>query len=278
MAEGGRSMGPGASRRRAGERPGGHHATRCPARSGPHPGRPAPECMADGRTALSQHRRRSPGRRRAARRSGFLFPVAMTAIALITGTTVAGYLFVRADHSNVGAAFAAAALPGSRAMDVLMEARQQMIVMNTASHTMRIVGAPRLASTASATAATSTNTGTGGGSAGGGAATANVPPPNPGTAQSIAYNMMASFGFDPKTQFGCLDNIWSRESGWRWNAQNASGAYGIPQALPGSKMASSGADWQTNPATQINWGLGYIKSTYGSPCQAWAFWQANGYY
>jgi hypothetical protein len=202
----------------------------------------------------------------------------MTAIALITGTTVGGYLFVRADHSNVGAAFAAAALPGSRAMDVLMAARQQMIVMNTASHTMRIVGAPRLASTASATAATSTNTGTGGGSAGGGAATANVPPPNPGTAQSIAYNMMASFGFDPKTQFGCLDNIWSRESGWRWNAQNASGAYGIPQALPGSKMASSGADWQTNPATQINWGLGYIKSTYGSPCQAWAFWQANGYY
>ena len=192
----------------------------------------------------------------------------MTAIALITGTTVAGYLFVRADHSNVGAAFAAAALPGSHAMDVLMEARQQMIVMNTASHSMHIVGAPKLASTAIATAATSANTGTGGGIAGGGAATLNVPPPNPGTAQSIAYNMMASFGFDPSSQFGCLDNIWSRESGWRYNAQNASGAYGIPQALPGSKMASSGADWQTNPATQINWGLGYIKSTYGTPCNA----------
>jgi hypothetical protein len=204
----------------------------------------------------------------------------MTAIALITGTTVAGYLVVRADHSNVGAAFAAASLPGSRAMDVLMEARQQMIVMNTASHTMRIVGAPKLASTASATAATSANTATAGGGGGGagGGATGNYPPPNPGTAQSIAYNMMSSFGFDPKTQFGCLNNIWTRESGWRYNAQNASGAYGIPQALPGSKMASSGADWQTNPATQINWGLGYIKSTYGTPCQAWTFWQANGYY
>ena len=277
MAEGGRPVGLRTSRRQAGEHPGGHHATRCPARSGPHLGRPAPACMADGRTALSQHRRRSPGRRRTARRSGFLFPVAMTAIALITGTTVAGYLVVRADHSDVGAAFAAAALPGSHAMNVLMEARQQMIVMNTASHTMHIVGAPKLASTASATAATSANTGTSGGSAGGGA-TVNFPPPNPGTAQSIAYNMMPSFGFDPKTQFGCLDNIWSRESGWRYNAQNASGAYGIPQALPGSKMASSGADWQTNPATQINWGLGYIKSTYGTPCNAWAFWQANGYY
>jgi len=203
----------------------------------------------------------------------------MTAIALITGTTVAGYLFVRADHSNVGAAFAAAELPGSHAMDVLMQARQQMIVLNTASHTMHIVGAPKLASTASATAATSPSPTSGGGGGGTGAGTTvNAPPPNPGTAQSIAYNMMSSFGFDPKTQFGCLNNIWTRESGWRYNAENASGAYGIPQALPGSKMASSGADWQTNPATQINWGLGYIKSTYGSPCQAWAFWQANGYY
>jgi len=203
----------------------------------------------------------------------------MTAIVLIAGTTVAGYLFVRADRTNVGAAFAAATLPGSRAMSVLEEARQQMIVLNTASHTMHIVGAPKLASTASATAATSPSPTSGGGGGGTGAGTTvNAPPPNPGTAQSIAYNMMSSFGFDPKTQFGCLNNIWTRESGWRYNAENASGAYGIPQALPGSKMASSGADWQTNPATQINWGLGYIKSTYGTPCNAWAFWQAHGYY
>jgi hypothetical protein len=201
----------------------------------------------------------------------------MTAIALITGTTVTGYLVVQSDRSNVGAAFAAAALPGSRAMSVLEEARQQMIVMNSASHTVHIVGAPKLASTASATAATSAPT-SAAASGTGTAATVNFPPPNPGTAQSTAYSMMASFGFDPKTQFGCLDAIWTRESGWRYNAENASGAYGIPQALPGSKMASAGADWQTNPATQIRWGLGYIKSTYGSPCNAWAFWQAHGYY
>ena len=125
--------------------------------------------------------------------------MAVTAIALITGTTVAGYLVVRADHSNVGAAFAAAALPGSRAMSVLEDAREQMIVMNTASHTMHIVGAPKLASTASATAATSTSTGSSGGGTGA-AATVNFPPPNPGTAQSTAYNMMPSFGFDPKTR------------------------------------------------------------------------------
>jgi hypothetical protein len=198
--------------------------------------------------------------------------VTATAIALITGTTVAGYLIVRSDHSGVGAAFAAAALPGSRAMTVLEQARQQMIVMNSASHTMDLVGSPKLASTASATAATSTSGG------GGGGTTISFPPPNPGSAQSIAYNMMSSFGFDPKTQFGCLNNIWTRESGWRYDAENASGAYGIPQALPGSKMASAGADWQTNPTTQIRWGLGYIKSVYGTPCNAWAFWQANGYY
>jgi hypothetical protein len=262
MAKGGRPVSPGTAWRGPGSTPKGITRRAALPRSGPHPGRPAPECMADGRTALSQHRRRSPGKRRAAHRSGFLLPVAATAIALIAGTTVAGYLVVRADHSNVnvGAAFAAAALPGSRAMTVLEQARQQMIVMDTATHTMHQVGAPKLASTASA------------------GATVNYPPPNPGTAQSTAYNMMSSFGFNPKTQFGCLNNIWTRESGWRYNAENASGAYGIPQALPGSKMASAGSDWQTNPATQIKWGLGYIKSIYGTPCNAWAFWEGHSYY
>jgi hypothetical protein len=195
------------------------------------------------------------------------------AIALITGTTVAGYLIVRADRAPVGAAFAAALLPGSRAMAVLEAEREQMIVMDAASHTMHLVGTPKLASRASASAASG---GSGGGSGAGSGG--YYPPPNPGTAQSIAYRMMPSFGFNPKTQFGCLDQMWNRESGWRYNAYNASGAYGIPQALPGSKMASAGADWQTNPATQISWGLGYIKSIYGTPCSAWAFWQGHGYY
>ena len=69
------------------------------------------------------------------------------------------------------------------------------------------------------------------------------------------------------------------ESGWNVYASNpTSGAYGIPQALPGSKMASAGADWQTDAATQIRWGLGYIQSTYGSPCGAWAHEQADGWY
>ncbi|MFF4956838.1 transglycosylase SLT domain-containing protein [Streptomyces sp. NPDC001222] len=80
-------------------------------------------------------------------------------------------------------------------------------------------------------------------------------------------------------QFQCFSNIVNHESSWNYQAVNASsGAYGLFQALPGSKMSSVGADWQTNPATQIKWGLNYMNSRYGSPCQAWSFWQANSWY
>ena len=90
--------------------------------------------------------------------------------------------------------------------------------------------------------------------------------------------MLSSFGWS-SSQFGCLQSLWNRESGWNPSATNpTSGAYGIPQALPGDKMASAGADWQTNPTTQIIWGLGYIKSVYGTPCAAWAHEEADGYY
>ncbi len=80
-------------------------------------------------------------------------------------------------------------------------------------------------------------------------------------------------------QFRCLDALWTRESNWRTRADNpSSSAYGIPQALPGSKMATFGADWRTNPATQIRWGLSYIARSYGTPCAAWAHSTAYNYY
>ncbi len=83
----------------------------------------------------------------------------------------------------------------------------------------------------------------------------------------------------PGDQFQCFSNIVSRESTWNYRAQNpSSGAYGLVQALPGSKMSSAGADWRTNPATQIKWGLNYMNERYGSPCGAWSFWQANHWY
>jgi hypothetical protein len=102
--------------------------------------------------------------------------------------------------------------------------------------------------------------------------------PDPGSAQAYAAGAVASRGWGDD-QFNCLVSLWSRESGWRVNASNSgSGAYGIPQALPGSKMASAGSDWETNAATQIEWGLGYISGRYGSPCGAWAHSEDAGWY
>jgi len=96
--------------------------------------------------------------------------------------------------------------------------------------------------------------------------------------RTIAKALLAEYGFGAE-QFSCLDPLWMGESGWRVNADNPhSSAYGIPQALPGSKMSSAGADWATNPITQIRWGLGYIRDRYGSPCSAWSYKQGHGYY
>ncbi len=101
---------------------------------------------------------------------------------------------------------------------------------------------------------------------------------DPNSAQGIAREMLAARGWGDD-QFSCLVKLWHKESGWRVNAANpSSSAYGIPQALPGSKMASAGADWRTNPATQITWGLGYISGRYGTPCGAWGSFQAKGWY
>ncbi|MET3567066.1 MULTISPECIES: lytic transglycosylase domain-containing protein [Microbacteriaceae] len=110
-------------------------------------------------------------------------------------------------------------------------------------------------------------------SSGGGAAP-SAPIPTAGTARDIGYQMMQARGWGDD-QWGCLDTLWSHESGWRVNASNPSGAYGIPQALPGSKM---GPGWETDASVQINWGLGYIAGRYGTPCGAWGVWQSQGWY
>lgn len=95
-------------------------------------------------------------------------------------------------------------------------------------------------------------------------------------ALGCAVLLEVGFGLD---QMGCLDSLWTKESNWRESAHNSSsGAHGIPQALPGSKMATFGADWETNPVTQIRWGLDYIRKRYGTPCDAWSFWQSEHYY
>jgi hypothetical protein len=96
--------------------------------------------------------------------------------------------------------------------------------------------------------------------------------------KAAARAMLADYGWGDD-QFSCLDSLWERESNWNHLAQNpSSGAYGIPQALPGDKMASAGDDWQTNPITQITWGLGYIDERYGTPCGAWSHSESVGWY
>ncbi|CAN5381810.1 hypothetical protein BH11ACT3_BH11ACT3_15960 [soil metagenome] len=102
--------------------------------------------------------------------------------------------------------------------------------------------------------------------------------PDPGTAQAIAYDMVLARGWG-QGEYDCLVSLWNRESHWNVYAANpTSGAYGIPQALPGDKMASAGADWATNPATQITWGLGYIAGRYSTPCGAWGHSELKGWY
>ncbi|MBL3668296.1 transglycosylase SLT domain-containing protein [Streptomyces sp. M2CJ-2] len=103
---------------------------------------------------------------------------------------------------------------------------------------------------------------------------AQAAPTATASAQATAQQMIGD-----SAQYQCFSNIVQRESGWNPTATNASsGAYGLVQALPATKMASAGSDWKTNPATQIEWGLGYMNERYGSPCAAWDFWQSNNWY
>ena len=186
-----------------------------------------------------------------------------------------------------GAAAGLESITNTKAVALLQQHHQQMVVMSTASRTLTVVAKPKIATPASAvssasklassTRSSSSSSGSSSSSTTGNTAPPPVAPPNPGTAQSIAYNMLASFGFST-SQFSCLQSLWQRESGWSYDAENPSGAYGIPQSLPASKMSSAGSDYLTNPATQIKWGLGYIKDVYGTPCSAWNFELANGYY
>ncbi|MGW5324570.1 aggregation-promoting factor C-terminal-like domain-containing protein [Streptomyces sp. NPDC004014] len=106
------------------------------------------------------------------------------------------------------------------------------------------------------------------------AAPAHAATDSASSARTIAQKMIPD-----AAQYNAFSKIVEHESGWNPSATNSSsGAYGLVQALPGSKMASAGADWKTNPATQIKWGLDYMNSRYGSPAKAWTFWQANGWY
>jgi len=99
----------------------------------------------------------------------------------------------------------------------------------------------------------------------------------PAQAKKIAKTLVAKRGWSTK-QYTCLVKLWKKESGWRVTAGKVHGAYGIPQAYPGTKMKSAGKDWRKGATTQIKWGLKYIKKRYKTPCKAWSHSKRTGWY
>lgn len=200
-----------------------------------------------------------------------MIPAGGAAVVLVAVATVVSYAV--GTHGNGGTAVTPfiGALPNSASIAILEAEHQQLVEMNAATQVIVTAAKPVSADPSVLIAAQQGDSGSGSGSA--------PPPADPAAAKQIAYDMLPSFGFNQTTQYDCLVDLWDRESGWLYDIENtSSGAYGIPQALPGSKMASAGADWQTNPATQIKWGLGYISDLYGTPCGAWEHEEADGSY
>ena len=250
-------------------------------KSGPTKGRKGPSFSGAARNTGPLAKPRSARKKKGLlRRTGVVFPAIGVAALLVAVVTFVAYQMSPTGSGAAGLTPFLSSLPHSNSITLLEQERQQLIVMNVAAQTLSSVSKPTMVnpdSVMQSMQASSTGTGTGSGSS----STANAPvapPPDPGSAKSIAYNMLPSFGFNQGSQYSCLVSLWNQESSWRWDAENASGAYGIPQALPGSKMASAGSDWRTNPATQIKWGLGYISQIYGTPCGAWSHEESSGWY
>jgi len=207
-------------------------------------------------------------------------PAAGIAALLVAIVVVASYLMA---PKSTGASSLFATIDNlghSGSVSALEQERQTIIAMDAAASTLTVDAKPTMADPTTILAAQSASAASAASATSGGT-TVNTPaaPADPTGAEATGKALLSSFGFDQTTQWDCLYNLWMRESGWNVYAENtASGAYGIPQSLPGDKMASAGADWQTNPATQITWGLGYIKAQYGTPCGAWQNEVNAGFY
>ena len=221
------------------------------------------------------------------RRTGIIFPaIGVAAVIVALFYFASSYLMGPNGSGASGLAPVFNMLPHSNSIAMLEAEREQLIVMSDAASTLSQGAKPTMvspssvmaAAAASSAAAAGSGSGSSGSSDSGSQQVVQAAAPDPGTAQHIGYEMLPQFGFNQTTEWTCLLDLWNQESGWRYDAYNPSGAYGIPQSLPGDKMASAGADWQTNPATQIKWGLGYITDVYSTPCGAWDHEVADGWY
>jgi hypothetical protein len=217
--------------------------------------------------------RRSPSSARSWRLLGIRVAALLTLAAGLTGG-----LFLDDDDSDQAkqaAANAAAYEEGERIEQELIRNRHAQAVRDEAIERARLKAEAEAEAARKRAAAE--------------AARKNRPPSRPYTGpiptsckvysgnRAIGCALMLEAGH-PIAEFPCLEKLWTKESGWTTTSSSPSGAYGIPQALPGSKMAIYGDDWQTNPATQIKWGLNYIKSRYSTPCGAWQHFLDTGWY
>jgi hypothetical protein len=235
------------------------------------------------------------------KRMGIVLPAAAVASAAVAVVSLVSYLVSPNGSGADSLAKAINALPKARSITLLEQERQQIIVMNQAASTMAVAAKPAVvhpadiqavmpqpkaapATTSSSSQGSSTSSSSQGSSTSGTTTTTSTASqgsgfePTPSEAKVLAQQIMPSFGFSVSSQWTCLDEIWTQESSWMWDAENPSGAYGIPQSLPASKMASVASDYRTNATTQIKWGLGYIQSVYGTPCAAWNHEVADGFY
>lgn len=221
--------------------------------------------------------------RAAVRRSRLRIPVIVVAFA-----AAAGFSLVAVVEPDTGAAaspgFAVDEDPyaGQPVQTLAVTSEATQVVVSRDSYSVELPPPPPpppAPSTPATTSSASSGTASSGAAASSSSSAAPaVSAPDPGSAKAIAFSMLQARGWG-SDQYSCLVSLWNRESGWNVHASNrSSGAYGIPQALPGSKMASAGPDWQDNAATQISWGLGYISGRYGTPCGAWGHSQATNWY
>lgn len=224
---------------------------------------------------------RSARKRGFLHRTGITIPAAFLAVLLVVVVWGAAKVM---NPQGTGANSLFQTIDGlgdSRSVTMLAQEQQTLLAMTAASKTLTVDAKPAYTNPdqiIAAQNAAAQNAVASAAESGGTSVTTMAAPANPTAAQATAESLLPAFGFST-SQWSCLYSLWERESTWNVYATNpVSGAYGIPQALPGYKMSSVAADWQTDPTTQIKWGLGYIQQVYGTPCNAWAHEEADGYY
>jgi hypothetical protein len=246
-----------------------------PETTGAEPAASSPATSGTGSFGARSARKKKRG---LLRRTGIALPAAVLALLLVVVVWGAAKVM---NPQGTGASSLFQSIDGlgrSGSVALLEQERQTLIEMTAASRVLTTAAKPAQADPEAILEAQNSSTASSSQTTGGTGVATTAPPSNPTAAEATAQGLLASFGYS-SAQWPCLFDLWQQESSWNVYAENAaSGAYGIPQSLPGDKMASAGADWQTDAATQIRWGLGYIKSVYGTPCGAWGNEEADGFY